>query len=108
MKRSTVWLLTVASGVAVANLYYNQPLLAEIGRSLNVSAQQVGYIPTLTQIGYAIGLLLIVPLGDMIERRRLLVTMFAIRISPGYCHHSPIGFGGTGDKRVTSVPPATN
>jgi predicted MFS family arabinose efflux permease len=78
MKRSTVWLLTVASGVAVANLYYNQPLLAEIGRSLNVSAQQVGYIPTLTQIGYAIGLLLIVPLGDMIERRRLLVTMFAI------------------------------
>lgn len=78
MKRSTVWLLTVASGAAVANLYYNQPLLAEIGRSLNVSAQQVGYIPTLTQIGYAIGLLLIVPLGDMIERRRLLVTMFAI------------------------------
>src|SRR5919199_4710650 len=78
MKRSTVWLLTVASGAAVANLYYNQPLLAEIGRSLDVSAQEVGYIPTLTQIGYAIGLLLIVPLGDLIERRRLLVTMFAI------------------------------
>ncbi|HEY9606075.1 MAG TPA: MFS transporter [Allocoleopsis sp.] len=78
MKRATVWLLTVASGVAVANLYYNQPLLAEIARSLNVSAQQVGYIPTLTQIGYAVGLILIVPLGDAIERRRLLVILFAI------------------------------
>lgn len=78
MKRSTVLLLTVASGFAVANLYYNQPLLAEIGRSLNVSAQEVGYIPTFSQIGYAVGLLLIVPLGDMLERRRLLVTMFAI------------------------------
>lgn len=78
MKRSTVLLLTVASGFAVANLYYNQPLLAEIGRSLNVSAQEVGYIPTFSQIGYAVGLLLIVPLGDMLERRRLLVTMFGI------------------------------
>ncbi|HEY9725304.1 MAG TPA: MFS transporter [Chroococcales cyanobacterium] len=78
MKRSTVWLLTVASGVAVANLYYNQPLLAEIARSLNASVQQVGYIPTLTQIGYAVGLILIVPLGDAIERRRLLVILFTI------------------------------
>jgi predicted MFS family arabinose efflux permease len=78
MKRSTVLLLTIASGVAVANLYYNQPLLAEIGRSFNVFPQQVGYIPTLTQIGYAVGLILIVPLGDTIERRRLLVILFVI------------------------------
>ncbi|MCC5617641.1 MFS transporter [Nostoc sp. CHAB 5836] len=77
MKRNTIWVMAITAGIAVANLYYNQPLLAEMGRSFNASALQVGFIPMLTQIGYALGILLFVPLGDMIERRRLIVTMLA-------------------------------
>ncbi|MEH2390334.1 MAG: hypothetical protein V7K21_01220 [Nostoc sp.] len=77
-QRSTVLTLAIAYGLAVANVYYNQPLLADMGRSLNISAQQVGFIPTLTQTGYAVGLLLLVPLGDMMERRWLIVTMLSL------------------------------
>lgn len=75
---STVLILAIACGLAVANVYYNQPLLADIGRSFHISVQQVGFIPTLTQIGYAIGLLFLVPLGDKVERRGLIVTMLSL------------------------------
>ena len=59
----------------LANLYYNQPLLAAIAHSLNASIQNIGLIPTLGQVGYAIGNFFIVPLGDLLERRRLIVMM---------------------------------
>ena len=75
MPKLLVLLMAIAAGAVVANLYYNQPLLAAIAHDLRVSAIQVGLIPTLTQVGYGLGLLLIVPLGDLAERRRLLVTM---------------------------------
>ncbi|MEH2401831.1 MFS transporter [Nostoc sp.] len=77
-QRSTVLALAIACGLAVANVYYNQPLLADMGRSLNISVQQVGFIPTLTQTGYAVGLLLLVPLGDMMERRWLIIIMLSL------------------------------
>ena len=72
---ATVWTLAAATGVAVANLYYNQPLLAQMARSFGVRAGAAGFIPTLTQAGYALGLLLFVPLGDRLERRRLITIM---------------------------------
>jgi predicted MFS family arabinose efflux permease len=75
MNRTIVWLMAITSGAAAANLYYNQPLLAAIAQSLNASVQDTGLIPTLGQIGYALGNLLIVPLGDLLERRRLIVAM---------------------------------
>jgi predicted MFS family arabinose efflux permease len=75
MHPSLVWLMAISSGVTVANLYYNQPLLAMIAAQFNESAEAVGAIPMWTQIGYAVGILLIVPLGDRLERRRLIVTM---------------------------------
>jgi predicted MFS family arabinose efflux permease len=75
MRASLVWMMAIASGASVANLYYNQPLLAKIADQFGVSAAEVGAIPMLTQVGYAIGVLLIVPLGDRLERRRLIVTM---------------------------------
>lgn len=67
--------MAVASGLSVANLYYVQPVLAEIGRTFHVSVNQVGVITTMAQIGFALGLLLIVPLGDMYNKRRLIVSM---------------------------------
>lgn len=73
--RKIVWLMAITSGATAANLYYNQPLLAAIAQNLNASAQDTGLIPTLGQIGYALGNFLIVPLGDLLERRRLIVTM---------------------------------
>jgi len=70
--RRLIWLLTIATGVSVANLYYNQPLLSDIARDFHASPRAAGSIATLTQVGYAVGLLLFVPLGDIIERRRLI------------------------------------
>ena len=73
--RRLIWLLTISTGVSVANLYYNQPLLSDIARTFDASSRAAGSIATLTQAGYAVGLLLFVPLGDVIERRRLIVTL---------------------------------
>ena len=70
-----VLLLSIAAAATVANLYYAQPLLPEMARSLRVSAQEVGWVPVLTQVGYAVGFLLFVPLGDAVERRRLILAL---------------------------------
>ena len=67
-------LLAVASGVAVANIYYAQPLLDQIGRDLRVGPAGLGLVTTVTQAGYFLGLILIVPLGDLINRRALIVA----------------------------------
>src|SRR6476659_8437006 len=73
--RRLIWLLTVATGASVANLYYDQPLLSDIALTFHASTRAAGAIATLTQAGYAVGLLLFVPLGDVVERRRLIVTL---------------------------------
>ena len=63
--------LAIATGVSVANLYYAQPLLDTLGKSFGLTGGGAGLIVTVTQLGYAVGLVLIVPLGDLVERRRL-------------------------------------
>ncbi len=68
-------LLAVACGLIVANLYYAQPLTGLIGPALGLSRGAAGLIVTLTQLGYGIGLLLIVPLGDLYENRRLVLLL---------------------------------
>jgi predicted MFS family arabinose efflux permease len=75
LSRRLTILLAGASGVAVANIYYNQPMLAEIAATFHVSAHQIGYVTTATQIGYAAGMPLFIPLGDFVERRRLVVCL---------------------------------
>jgi predicted MFS family arabinose efflux permease len=73
-------LIAAASGLIVANIYYAQPLIGPISASLGLSPQAAGLIATMTQIGYGAGLLLVVPLGDLIENRRLVLTILSVAI----------------------------
>lgn len=67
------WLFAVACGLAVANVYYAQPLLDTMATTFGIGQAAIGGVITVTQIGYGLGLLLIVPLGDLLDRRRLVV-----------------------------------
>jgi len=73
-----VLIMAFACAVSVANLYYIQPLLALMRHGFGVSAGQMGAIPTILQIGYALGLLLIVPLGDYYNQRSLILSMLIL------------------------------
>ena len=73
MTRRLTLLFAVAGGVAVGNLYLAQPLLDLIARDLGASTASAGWLVTATQIGYAAGILLVVPLGDVRNRRHLVV-----------------------------------
>jgi predicted MFS family arabinose efflux permease len=77
--------MTVSAGVGIANLYYNQPLLDQMGRSLGASAAEIGMAPTLTQVGYSVGMLFLVPLGDMLQRRRLVLLFTLITALLSIC-----------------------
>lgn len=66
-------LLATACGIIVANLYYAQPLVGLISSAIGLSTSSAGLIVTLTQIGYVVGLLFLVPLGDIVENRKLVV-----------------------------------
>jgi predicted MFS family arabinose efflux permease len=74
-------LLSTACGLIVANLYYAQPLAGLIGPALGLSPAAAGLIVTLTQLGYGMGLLLIVPLGDLVENRSLILLLSASGIA---------------------------
>ncbi len=75
LDRATTLLLSVATGLSVAALYYAQPLLQDIRDAFNLGTSGAGLVVTVTQVGYAASLLLLVPLGDLLERRRLVTTM---------------------------------
>jgi len=75
-RRGLLPFLGIASGASVATIYYNQPLLLEITRTFQVSPSRGGAVAVATQLGYAAGILLFVPLGDVIERRKLIVRLF--------------------------------
>lgn len=78
LSRRLVLLLALGAGVGVANNYYLQPLLELIGRDLTGSVSALGVVATLAQLGYALGLVLLVPLGDMVDRRRLILVLLGI------------------------------
>ncbi|MCG7404026.1 MULTISPECIES: MFS transporter [Caballeronia] len=78
MKRSVYWLMAAAAGIVVANNYYNQPLLADFALTFHTTERAAGAASVATQTGYALGLLLFVPLGDMLDRRSILGTLLCI------------------------------
>ena len=75
---SLVLLLASAAGFSVASLYYSQPMLGVLGADIHASDQAVGLVPTLTQLGYALGILLLAPLGDRFDRRRIILIKAAV------------------------------
>ena len=78
LTKPLVLLMAVICGATVANLYYIQPLEAQVASTFHISQSAVGVAAMLTQIGYALGLLLIVPLGDMVERRSVILRMLLL------------------------------
>ncbi|GGN94616.1 MFS transporter [Actinoplanes lobatus] len=75
MSRRLTVLFAVAAGVAIGNLYWTQPLLGFIAGDLHAETVTAGWLTTTTQIGYAVGVLLLVPLGDMLDRRRFVPVL---------------------------------
>lgn len=75
LKRRIVWLLAFSTGCIVANIYYVQPLLADIARDFDLTVGQIGIVAMLAQMGTGLGMLFFVPLGDKYERRSLIATL---------------------------------
>jgi predicted MFS family arabinose efflux permease len=74
--RAPLPFLGLACAVGVSTLYYNQPLLLEMGHTYHATAGHAGFVAVATQVGYALGLLVFVPLGDVLERRSLMMKMY--------------------------------
>ncbi|HEY5120616.1 MAG TPA: MFS transporter, partial [Acidimicrobiales bacterium] len=78
LSKTLITVMAAAIGLIVANLYYLQPLLHQVKGEFGVSPASASLLLTLTQFGYAAGLALVVPLGDLIPRRRLVVAIFLV------------------------------
>lgn len=78
MSRGTIMLFACAAGMSVANVYYAQPLLDALALDFSISHAAIGGVVTVTQLGCALALLLLVPLGDLVERRRLMLVQVLI------------------------------
>ncbi|MGO4272705.1 MFS transporter [Paenibacillus sp. TAF58] len=98
LSRSATLLLAIASGLAVANIYFAQPLLDTIAAEFSISHSFIGIIITITQICYALGLLFLVPLGDLLDRRRLVIRMLLFSVlalfTVSIAHTSAVLLGG--------------
>ncbi len=73
-------LLAASAGLGAASLYYSQPILAPLAEDLRATTGGIGAVPMLTQLGYAAGILLLTPLGDRFDRRRVILTKFVLLI----------------------------
>ncbi|OPA79500.1 MFS transporter [Paenibacillus selenitireducens] len=80
MSRSVAFLFAIACGLAVANIYYAQPLLDSISKEFGITHSSVGIVITITQVCYALGLFLLVPLGDLLNRRWLIAGQMLLSV----------------------------
>ncbi len=80
LSRNLVLLLAIGTGVGVSNVYYIQPILGLVQQNFDVPPTLIGWAPTMAQIGYATGMLLLAPLGDMLNRRSLIVGKGALLV----------------------------
>ena len=71
-------LMAVATGLSVANCYYNQPLLGSMAKDFVVNDFSASMVATLTQIGYVVGLVFVIPLGDLVSRKKLILTNYIV------------------------------
>ncbi|MFN2466518.1 MAG: MFS transporter [Gaiellaceae bacterium] len=78
MTRTRTIIFAIAGGLAVGNLYWAQPLIEEIARSLDVSSAVAASLVAATQMGYALGIFLIVPLGDVLDRKRMIPVILGL------------------------------
>jgi len=94
MSPGLVWLFAIASGLSVANVYYAQPLLDALARDFAISQAAVGGVVTATQMGCALALLFLVPLGDRMDRRRLMalqvLALIVALILVGMAQSAPV------------------
>ncbi|NWL14155.1 MFS transporter [Paenarthrobacter nitroguajacolicus] len=84
LSRSLLLLLAVVAGFMVSNIYYGQPLLERIGFDLSIPAGSIGWVVASSQAGYLVGLVLLVPLGDLVDRR-ILITVQVAASAVGAC-----------------------
>ncbi|HEX4849388.1 MAG TPA: MFS transporter, partial [Puia sp.] len=70
--------MSVSAGICIANIYYNQPILKSIANSFGVSESDIGLVSVLTQCGFGLGLFFIIPLGDKIDRKKLILLLQAL------------------------------
>lgn len=80
ISRFLVMLMAVSAGITVANIYYNQPILKEIATDLNTTEAQAGIISMMAQIGYGLGLFFITPLGDKVNKKKLILILQALLV----------------------------
>ena len=114
MKRSLLWFIAGAVGLIVANIYYIQPLLADIARAFSMSPAKAGTVATLMQLGTVSCMLMVVPLGDIRERRTLIASLLLVlalglaglALAPNYACLAVAAFivGGSGSVVHLLVP----
>lgn len=75
LSKTQITIMAIAAGICVANIYYNQPILKDIAKSLNTTEGDVGLISVLAQAGYGFGLFFITPLGDKFNRKKLVLGL---------------------------------
>ena len=75
LPRATLWIMAAACGAAVSNPYYNQPLLDDFAHYFHATPARAALVSTAAQVGYGVGMFFLVPLGDLVERRKLILAL---------------------------------
>ncbi|CAM4346468.1 Predicted arabinose efflux permease, MFS family [Pedobacter westerhofensis] len=77
LKSGTILLMAIAAGITVANIYYNQPILKEMAISLHATDVEIGRVSMFSQLGYGLGMFFLIPMGDMLNRKKLILLLMA-------------------------------